>query len=129
MTLSFWIIRADLLAADRAIEEYKKSGFKEIKSIAAYHLQQAAEKLIKIQIYSQIGEPDDYQLYTHNLEKLIIYANKENLQIDVPQYVRNRSQEITRWEAASRYDLDFSIRIDTLEKASKEMNAWLERIK
>jgi len=52
MILSKGIIRADILAARRAIEDFEETGIKDIKNIAAYHLQQASEKLIKLQIYS-----------------------------------------------------------------------------
>ena len=51
------IIAADLTAALNMIEEYEKSHSSALKNIAAYHLQQAAEKLIKIQILSILYEP------------------------------------------------------------------------
>ena len=38
--------------AQQAIQYYEEKGFKDVKNQAAYHIQQAAEKLIKIQIYS-----------------------------------------------------------------------------
>ena len=48
MTLSIGIITADLIAAGHAISEYENGGIKDIKNIAAYHLQQAAEKFITV---------------------------------------------------------------------------------
>lgn len=48
-------IRADLFIVDSAISEAEKlspKAAKYIKGQAGYHLQQAAEKLIKIQIYA-----------------------------------------------------------------------------
>lgn len=51
MELTKSIIKADIIAARQAIEYFEQKGIKEIKNIAAYHLQQAAEKLIKYQIY------------------------------------------------------------------------------
>ena len=69
MTLSIGIITADLIAAGHAISEYENGGIKDIKNIAAYHLQQAAEEIIKIQIYAKVNNPDLSKLYTHNIEK------------------------------------------------------------
>ena len=43
------IIKVDLIAARQAMDYYKEKGIKDIKNIAAFHLQQAAEKLIKYQ--------------------------------------------------------------------------------
>ena len=51
MTLSKGLIRADIIAAKQAIEYFESKKIRDMKNIAAYHLQQAAEKLIKIQIY------------------------------------------------------------------------------
>ena len=50
MRLSKNLIKADIIAARQAIDYYEKKQIKDIKNIAAYHLQQAAEKLIKLQI-------------------------------------------------------------------------------
>ena len=49
--ISKGIIKADIISARQAIEYFVATGNKDIKNIAAYHLQQAAEKLIKYQIY------------------------------------------------------------------------------
>lgn len=89
-------------------------------------MQQAAEKLIKIQIYCKCISYDNYKLYTHNIEKLIIYADSLAIGAVVPKYVRDNSLIITDWEAGSRYDVGFSIRIDTLKKCSNEIQKWYE---
>ena len=128
MTLSIGIIKADLIAAGHAIKEYENGGIKDIKNIAAYHLQQAAEKLIKIQIYANAAKPDNSRLYTHNIEKLILYADSLQAGINIPQYFRDRRLEITVWEAGSRYDLAFSIRIDVLKRAYCETESWLKAV-
>ena len=51
MKLTKGLIKADIIAARQAMEYFGQTKNKDIKNIAAYHLQQAAEKLIKIQIY------------------------------------------------------------------------------
>ncbi len=76
-----------------------------------------------------INEPNNAKLYTHNLERLIVYADALNALIDIPEYVRARSLEITDWEVASRYDYSFSVRIDILKKTYHELAAWYSRIK
>ena len=43
MTLTLGLIKADLIAAGQAIEYFETTGNKNIKNIAAYHLQQAVE--------------------------------------------------------------------------------------
>ncbi len=53
MNLTMSLIKADIVAAQQAVNYYENSNLKDIKNVAAYHLQQATEKLIKIQIYSK----------------------------------------------------------------------------
>ena len=55
MQLSKGLIQGDILAAKQAIEYYEKRKNKNIKNVAAFHLQQAAEKMIKIQIYRNVA--------------------------------------------------------------------------
>lgn len=50
--ISYGLIYADILTSRQALTTYKENPrIKDIKNIAAYHLQQAVEKLIKVQIY------------------------------------------------------------------------------
>ena len=128
MQLSKGLIQGDILTAKQAIDYYEKRKNKNIKNVAAYHLQQAAEKLIKIQIYRNTAAPDYSKLYVHNLEKLIEYAESLGIEIIVPDYVRKNSLLITGWETGSRYDICFSIRIDALKKAYNVIAAWYRQI-
>ena len=45
MLLTKGIIKADLIAAKQAIEYFQQKGIRDIKNIAAYHLQQAADMM------------------------------------------------------------------------------------
>ena len=128
MELTKSIIKADIIAARQAIEYFEQKGIKEIKNIAAYHLQQAAEKLIKYQIYQSLESTDNRSMYTHDLSKLLDYAEAEGLELIVPDYIRNHANQITDWEAGSRYDFSFVCRIDTLKKCYETISEWERQI-
>ena len=128
MILTKGIIEADIIAARQAIEYFEISGNRNIKNVAAYHLQQAAEKLIKIQIYSSCSNISNNQMFTHNLERLIVYADSLGIAPVIPDYIRKHSLQITDWEAGSRYDVDFSVRIDTLKKTYEVICKWIKMI-
>ncbi len=128
MLLTKGIIRADLVAARQAIEYFQNKGIRDIKNIAAYHLQQAAEKLIKLQIYKSVSDVNNSQMYTHNLDRLILYSESMGVRIHVPDYIREHSVQISDWEAGSRYDVGFSIRIDTLKKAYDVISRWEKEV-
>ena len=129
MDLSMGLIRADILMARQGIELYKEKGIKEIKNTVAYHIQQAAEKLIKIQVYKSGIKYNNSALYIHNLPKLIAYAEGLDVKLNIPSEVRSNALMITDWEAGSRYDLQFVVRIDTLEKYQQIIEDWFRDLK
>ena len=128
MKLTMGLIKADIIAAKHAIAYFEENKIRDIKNIAAYHIQQAMEKLIKIQVYCKSNDYDNHKMFNHNLEKLILYAETLDIDLYVPKYVRDNSLVITDWEAGSRYDVGFSIRIDTLKKAFNEAECWYNKL-
>ena len=128
MNLTMSLIKADIVAARQAVNYYENSNLKDIKNVAAYHLQQATEKLIKIQIYSKAENLNYANLYTHNIEKLLAYSEKLDISIYVPKYIEDNSLVLTEWEAGSRYNVGFQIRISTLKKTLNEIEKWYEEI-
>ena len=128
MSLTKGLIMADIIAARQAIAYYDEKRIKDIKNIAAYHLQQAAEKLIKIQIYQGVSGINNRELYTHDLRRLTGYANTQGITLVVPEYIQNHMISITDWEAGSRYDIGFSVRIDVLKKTLEVISQWAEQV-
>lgn len=128
MDLNMALIKADILMAKQGISLFEQNGIREIKNMTAYHLQQAAEKLIKIQIYRSGIEYNNKQLYIHNLVSLIRYAKSLGIEILIPKEIDENALDITDWEAGSRYDLHFSIRIDKLKKIYSVIWNWYEAV-
>ncbi len=128
MTLTKGLIKADIIAAGQAIDYYDKTGNKSIKNIAAYHIQQATEKLIKYQIYRSEVAISNSQMYTHNIERLIVYGEALGIDLIIPDYIMRNTLKITEWEAGSRYDIGFSVRIDVLKKAYKDIVDWVDSV-
>ena len=128
MNLTMSLIKADIVADKQANDYYEKSNLKDIKYVAAYHLQQATEKLIKIQIYSKADNLNYSNLYTHNIEKLLAYSEKLNISICIPKYIDDNSLVLTEWEAGSRYNVGFQIRINVLKKTLDEVEKWYEEV-
>lgn len=91
---------ADIKAAQLALKavKNKEGNEKATKGIAAYHAQQAIEKMVKSEIYR----------VSPNI---------------------NPRQKYTDWEAAGRYDLHFSVRIDSIEKAIRLAQSWMKELK
>ncbi len=127
MELSMPQILADLHIAENCIQEAEKASpkmAKPFKGQAGYHLQQAAEKLIKIQIYNAEVTLDYSKLYKHGLDDLMAYAQSLGIELIVPPYIKNHAYVISSWEARGRYDLHLIVRIDVLKKACFEIKTW-----
>jgi len=125
--LSMTQVKADLMMATYAINEAETAPAKLSKTIkgqAAYHLQQACEKMVKIQLYAS-GKPlNNARIYKHSLRELMLYAATIPVSLIVPTYIDKNKDIITRWEAQGRYDLHMVVRIDTLRKCFTEAEQW-----
>ena len=125
-------IEADLFLANTCIlkaESLSSKDGKFYRGQAGYHLQQAAEKLIKIQIYDSGIAVNNAKMYRHSLDDLITYAESLGIPLCIPKWVDKKKHIITTWEAQGRYDLHFVVRIDTLKKCYQELYDWSEDVK
>lgn len=119
---------ADIKAAQSALNavKNKEGNEKATKGIAAYHAQQAIEKIIKSQIYGVNPNINPKQVYTHKIFDLCSIARING--INVPKDIVINAQMYTDWEAAGRYDLHFSVRVDSIEKAVRLAQEWIEEL-
>lgn len=130
LDLTMPMIFADICGAqsylNNVIEnnEFTNKQKKYLKNQAGYHLQQACEKLIKIQIYKSKKPFDNSKLYRHNLVQLVEYAESLNIEIIIPSYIKEDMELITSWEAEGRYSVTKVIRIDRLNNTFKEVKEW-----
>lgn len=120
--------RADICASKSALEAVKaKDGNeKATKGIAAYHAQQAIEKILKFEIYKVDPDISPRKMYTHKIYDLCDIA--ESYGIKVPKEIRDNAYMYSDWEAAGRYDLHFSVRLDSIEKALRLAEKWLGEV-
>ena len=124
-------IKADIFLVEAAIAEAEKLSSKDAKYIkgqAGYHLQQAAEKLIKIQLYASGQNLNPAKIYKHKLYELIAYAASIGAKLIVPSYIDKNAAVISDWEAEGRYDIHVVVKITQLKKCSEEINAWYDQL-
>lgn len=73
------------------------------------------------------GSSSIKQLMTHDIDKLItVYCIP--LGINIPKNIMRNSVTYSRWEAESRYSLDFSVRKDSIYHAICETEDWMMSI-
>ena len=129
--LTYGQVEADLFVARATIDKAKELSSKEGKYYrgqAGYHLQQAAEKLIKLQIYGSGVPVNNAKLYRHSLDDLMTYTASLGIVLSVPKWVKEKKYTITGWEAEGRYDVHFAVRMDTLERAYAEISKWYQEL-
>ena len=92
-----------------------------ILNIAAYHLQQAVEKVLKGALECVgVTVPN-----THKITKLIdmVYDNGANLTIT--DWLDDHSEMLSEWEVETRYNMDFLVEKRKLDRAIKEIQIFL----
>ena len=111
------IAKADLKTAKKCV----KSDDKYEKHIAAYHTQQAIEKIIKYR-----AAQNGLNLWGHNISKLI--AQSQTVGIIIPNEINKNADIYTLWETVSRYYPTKVIRRDSIEKAISVTDQWIYEI-
>ena len=130
MTLSMGVVLADIVVVSKLLAEIESgNNNKYLKSNAAYHVQQATEKMIKIQIYQSGKTYQNHAVYTHNLVQLAQYAESIGVILNMPRYIADNLVLITSWEVRGRYDMHLSVRRDRLKRCLEVIEMWYEELK
>ncbi|MBE5848353.1 MAG: HEPN domain-containing protein [Lachnospiraceae bacterium] len=111
------LILADLEIAKRYCNDEEKP----LRLQAAYHLQQAIEKTIKLK-----AEIEGLSLWGHDIDVLLKKCDDNNIDIGVPKYIREKADAITHWEAECRYYPIKVVRKDALQKTYDTAVEWLD---
>ncbi len=114
------LIKSDL----RIVERYWNSGDKADRLQAAYHMQQAIEKTIKLKAYMQ-GIED---IWGHDIKALINYCRKKGYDIKVPKLIEKNAHIYSQWEADCRYYPLKVVRRTSIYAAYRTVVEWLESI-
>lgn len=128
-SLTLAMALADIKAAKSALQIYEDEGLREIKGLCAYHIQQAFEKMLKIQLYQSKKELDNARIYRHSIQQLIDYGRELEIEMVTGKYLEDNAEIITDWEASGRYDIRFSTKVTTLRKAIKEAETLYSQLK
>lgn len=120
-------VKADIMIATSCLDQSRTSPNKIAKYLrgqCGYHLQQASEKMIKIQLYATVSTVDQRKIYKHDLVEIITYAKSLGVNLSIPKYIDERALSISSWEAEGRYDVHIVVKSNTLSKCLSIVNEW-----
>ena len=110
------LILADLSISNR----YYNDDNKALRLQAAYHLQQAIEKTIKLK-----AEIEGLNLWGHDIDILLKKCQDNDINIKVPKYIKEKADSITHWEAECRYYPVKVVRKDVMKKVYDLACEWI----
>lgn len=90
-----------------------------MQNMAAYHTQQAIEKILKNMIIQARG----YGNNNHDIDRLLVDA--KDLQLDIPDWIEEESYEISRWATTIRYNSNFKVNRDKISEINLKIEDWL----
>ena len=89
---------------------------------AAYHLQQAVEKILKGALECVgVTAPN-----THKISKLVKMISDHGANIIVTDWIDDHSEMLSEWEVQTSYDMDFLVEKRKLDIALKEIQIFFE---
>lgn len=90
---------------------------------AAYHVQQAVEKILK-GILELSGIDASYKQYrTRDIDLLISFIPKDK---EVPEIIQERAFKITKWAVEARYNINYRVSLKELQMVYEACDKWLE---
>lgn len=85
---------------------------------AAYHLQQAVEKVLKGALECVgVTVPN-----THKIAKLVKMISDNGANLTITDWIDDHSEMLSEWEAQARYDMDFLVEKRKLDAAMREVD-------
>lgn len=93
-----------------------------MQNMAAYHTQQAIEKIIKNELVAARG----YAGVEHDLN--ILVADAKVAGVAIPEWVDQNSYEISRWATTIRYNSNFRTNRDAIVQYGALAAEWLEEL-
>ena len=121
MTKDQKLYKGLILADLKIVALYYNDEDKAMRLQAAYHMQQAVEKTIKLK-----AEIKGLNLWGHNISRLIKLCDDGGIAIDVPRYIRDSAERLTSWEAEGRYYPIKAVRKDSIKRTYDVTVQWLD---
>jgi len=90
-----------------------------MQNMAAYHTQQAIEKIIKYLLVKFRG----FANVEHDIQRLSDDA--KGCGIAIPSWVEDNSYEISKWATTIRYNSNFKTNKDTILSLNVEIQKWI----
>lgn len=89
---------------------------------AAYHLQQAVEKVLKAALECVgVTVPN-----THKISKLVKMISDNGANLVLTDWIDDHAEMLSEWETQTRYDMDFLVEKRKLDTAMKEIRIFFE---
>ena len=86
----------------------------------AYHLQQSVEKILKAFLECQgVTVPN-----THDIDKLLRMSKDNGSKIILTEWIEEKADTITRWEADTRYNVDYHVEVGKIQKGIEEIGKF-----
>ncbi len=105
-----------------------------IYDLAAYHAQQAVEKILKNVLINNFDyDEKDHKFRTHNIAALIDMLEGSQIEskrsiLDIPNDLRIMSSDISHWEANSRYGDDLSVVKEDIRKVLDMCSTMIKQL-
>lgn len=100
----------------------EKTNDEMILNNAAYHLQQAVEKVLKGALEC-VGVTVPY---SHKISKLVAMVFNNGANLTITDWLDDHAEMLSEWETETRYNMDFLVEKRKLDRAMEEVRNFME---
>ena len=93
-----------------------------VQNIAAYHVEQAVEKIMK----GLLVKNDGFAGISHNITELS--KDLDELSVSYPEWIHDKDDQITSWATTIRYNANFKADHDEIIQIIDDTNKWIKQL-
>lgn len=127
-SFNFYMVQADIESAILCLHSENDRVSVYDKMLGCFHIQQACEKLIKLQLYLSHPDIPNSETRIHDILKLQSVAIKYKVPLVLSSYLIKYSDTLTDWEDKHDKIQYFSPRINMVRRCLKEIVSDFNRV-
>lgn len=122
------LAKSDMIAANILYKTSKKEQNNNLHNLVSYHIEQAVEKLILVQITNSNIPKNTVSTINIDIFTLLNISKYYKVKLNIPELIINNRQELADWQLRPRYDYSMKFSTSKLEIYLETLEKWYSEL-